>query len=133
MTVISQPGSSLGSRILVVDDYLDIRILLERTIRRDGHQVLVAADAESAIEMLAINPVDVVLTDVELPDQNGLELTRTIKQMYPDTEVIVVTGHATMEVVARALRLGAFDYISKPFNDLTLVRAAVNRALESGR
>ena len=130
MTVISQPGSSLGSRILVVDDYLDIRILLERTIRRDGHQVLAAADAESAIEMLAINPVDVVFTDVELPDQNGLELTRTIKQMYPDTEVIVVTGHATMEVVARALRLGAFDYISKPFNDLTLVRAAVNRALE---
>ena len=130
MTVISQPGSSLGSRILVVDDYLDIRILLERTIRRDGHQVLVAADAESAIDMLASNPVDVVLTDVELPDQNGLELTHTIKQNYPDTEVIVVTGHATMEVVARALRLGAFDYISKPFNDLALVRAAVNRALE---
>ena len=130
MTVISQPGSSLGSRILVVDDYLDIRILLERTIRRDGHQVLVAPDAESAMDMLSSNPVDVVLTDVELPDQNGLELTRTIKQNYPDTEVIVVTGHATMEVVARALRLGAFDYISKPFNDLTLVRAAVNRALE---
>ncbi|MBT6176972.1 MAG: response regulator [Deltaproteobacteria bacterium] len=130
MTGISQPGSALGSRILVVDDYLDIRILLERTIRRDGHQVLVAADAESAMDMLASNPVDVVLTDVELPDQNGLELTRSIKQAYPDTEVIVVTGHATMEVVARALHLGAFDYISKPFNDLALVRAAVNRALE---
>ena len=80
MAVISQPGRALGSRILVVDDYLDIRILLERTIRRDGHQVLVAADAESAMDMLASNPVDVVLTDVELPDQNGLELTRSIKQ-----------------------------------------------------
>ena len=101
MTLISQPGSSLGSRILVVDDYLDIRILLERTIRRDGHQVLVAADAESAMDMLSSNPVDVVLTDVELPDQNGLELTHTIKQNYPETEASL-TGHATMEVVARA-------------------------------
>lgn len=130
MAAISRPHDALGSRILVVDDYLDIRILLERTIRRDGHQVLVAPDSQSAMEILTGNPVDVVLTDVELPDQNGLELMSAIKEESPDTEVIVVTGHATMEVVARALRLGAFDYIAKPFDDLALVRAAVNRALE---
>ena len=98
-----------SGRILIVDDYPDIRTLLERAVLRDGHEVILAPDAETALELLEEAPVHVVLADIELPKMDGLALTEQIKEKNPSTEVIVVTGHATMEHVSKALRLGAFD------------------------
>ena len=76
---------------------------------------------------------DVVITDLDLPDSNGIELTGWIRERGSDAEVIVITGHASMDTVSDALRLGAFDYLTKPFDDLTLVVRCVERALEKQR
>ena len=124
---------SLPGKLLVVDDFADIRLLLETAFRAAGHEVVSAADVQGAKEELEEEDFDVVITDLDLPDSNGIELTGWIRERGSDAEVIVITGHASMDTVSDALRLGAFDYLTKPFDDLTLVVRCVERALEKQR
>ena len=124
---------SLPGKLLVVDDFADIRLLLETAFRAAGHEVVSAADVQGAKEELEEEDFDVVITDLDLPDSNGIELTGWIRERGSDAEVIVITGHASMDTLSDALRLGAFDYLTKPFDDLTLVVRCVERALEKQR
>ena len=118
---------SLPGKLLVVDDFADIRLLLETAFRAAGHEVVSAADVQGAKEELEEEDFDVVITDLDLPDSNGIELTGWIRERGSDAEVIVITGHASMDTVSDALRLGAFDYLTKPFDDLTLVVRCVEQ------
>lgn len=115
--------------VLVVDDEPGIRQGLERTLARLGCRVANAADGQSALDALAREPFSIVLLDLKMPGMDGLEVLRRISQLYPDILVIVITGYATAEAATEAMKLGAYDFVSKPFQPGRL-RVTVGRAIE---
>ena len=126
------PGSS-GSVLLVDDEPLLLRAL-QRILRGDGHRIALAESAEQAEEALAGDPeVDVVVLDLLLGRHSGLELLERVKRERPELEVIVITGHASIESAVDCIRSGAFDYLEKPFDDVHRVRSTVRQAVERKR
>lgn len=113
--------------ILVVDDEAVIRDLCARVFQ--GYRVLQAESGSAALALLEREKVDVVLADVMMPNMNGLDLLRTIKERSPNQVVIVMTGYADKDVILRALKASADDFVTKPINLLQL-RSAVDHALE---
>lgn len=99
--------------VLVIDDEPKIRTLLSRLIQSEGFEVVEAADAKSALKKISNHDIDVVFCDVKLPDADGVELTRKIKQEYPLTEVILLTAYGNIADGVLATKNGAFDYITK--------------------
>jgi DNA-binding NtrC family response regulator len=120
-----------GGRVLIVDDTADLRSLL-RNILAPPHDVVLAPDGMVAFAKLEAAPFDVVLTDVRMPGPDGFELARMIRKRWPLTEVVFMTAFASVPEAVDALRLGAYDYVAKPFHpdDVTLLIA---RALERRR
>ena len=121
---------AIGCLILVVDDEEDVRLLLEREIRDLGHEVVSVPDANAAILQMVERPFDIVITDIRMPGMTGIELTEWIKGENPETDVIVITAYASVDTAAGALRLGAFDYLTKPFGEIELLTSSINRAVE---
>jgi diguanylate cyclase (GGDEF)-like protein len=122
-------------RVLVVDDARTVRRLLAGFLRRVGYQVFAAADGEEALARLSQRPIDVVVTDLNMPRLGGLELLEAVRRLDRPPEVIILTGtHAEdIQAAVRALRLGAHDYLTKPPGSLDEVALAVQRALEKKR
>jgi len=121
----------MPTHILVVDDEVSIHELVAEYLRGRGWSVDVARDGREARALLAAGRYDVMLTDLKLPDVEGLELVRHAARRLPAVPGVVMTGYATVEGVVRALRLGAADFVLKPFKlrDLyTLLEGAVTRA-----
>ncbi len=116
-------------RALIIDDEPDIRELLEITLARMGLDTLAAVDIASARERLARQRFDLCLTDMRLPDGDGIELVRHINQHYPELPVAVITAHGNMETAIEALKAGAFDFISKPV-DLATLRQLIASAMK---
>ena len=114
---------------LVVDDEPDIRELLEITLGRMGIDTAAADTLTAARARLTQTHFDLCLTDMRLPDGNGIELVEHIQKNYPDTPVAVITAHGSMEAAISALKAGAFDFVSKPV-DLQALRNLVNAALK---
>lgn len=114
---------------LVVDDERDIRELLVLTLGRMGLIVDTAADVASAKAQLAANKYDICLTDMRLPDGNGLEVITHLNQRYPETPVAMITAFGNVEAAVDALKAGAFDFVSKPV-DLAVLRRLVQHALD---
>jgi len=120
------------ARILVVDDEKSMRDLLSITLEKEGYDVLTAAGGEPAIEALHRESVDAVITDLRMPKVDGLQVLRVAKEISPDTAVIVITAVASTETAVEAMKLGAYDYITKPFK-LDEVNLIVRNALERKR
>ncbi len=120
------------ARVLVVDDEKSMRDLLSITLEKEGYDVATAAGGEPAIEALRRDPTDVVITDLRMPKVDGLQVLRTAKEISPDMAVIVVTAVASTETAVEAMKLGAYDYITKPFK-LDEVSLIVRNALERKR
>ena len=120
-----------GGRVLIVDDVSDMRSLL-RDILAPRHDVVLAPDGMVAYARLEAASFDVVLTDVRMPGPDGFELARLIRKKWPLTEVVFMTAFASIPEAVDALRLGAYDYVAKPFHpdDVSLLIA---RALERQR
>ncbi len=116
---------------LIVDDEPDIRELLELTLGRMNIDTRSAANLSDARALLTENHFDLCLTDMRLPDGDGLELVETIQIDYPELPVAVITAHGNMETAVQALKVGAFDFVSKPV-DLQILRNLVNSALKLG-
>jgi signal transduction histidine kinase len=114
--------------ILVVDDEIGPRESL-RVILKPYYNVYAVEKAQDAIEMLNLIPVDLVTLDLKMPGLSGTKVLEKIKQHDPDIEAIIITGYGSMDTAVEGLRLGAFDYISKPF-DVNHILALVRRALE---
>ena len=114
---------------MVVDDESAIRSLVATVLTRAGYQVTEIGDAAALRESLASPEPDLILLDLKLPDGDGLELLPELKKQWPNTEVIVLTGHATIDAAVNATKLGAYDFQTKPFDHKTLL-LAVERALE---
>jgi len=116
---------------LIVDDEPDIRELLELTLGRMDIDTRSAANLADAHRLLGETSVDLCLTDMRLPDGDGLELVDYIQQNFPDLPVAVITAHGSMEIAVQALKAGAFDFVSKPI-DLQVLRNLVKGALKLG-
>jgi len=106
------------------------RLLLAREISDRGHEVVVAADSAQAMEEMGRGNFDVVLTDIRMPGMDGMELTEWIKRTRPDTDVIVMTGYSSLESSATAVRMGASDYLLKPFREIDTVTSSIDRAIQ---
>ena len=117
-----------NGRLLVVDDALETVEVLRRNLEACGYQVSVADSVATAVEVLARTPVDLVITDLRMPGASGLDLVRHVREVYADTEVMVITGYPSIDTAVRAVKTGADDYLAKPFTDDELA-AAVSRAL----
>src|SRR5215510_7430707 len=102
------------ARVLIVDDEKSMRDLLSITLEKEGYDVETAAGGESAIEMLHRETVDAVITDLRMPKVDGLQVLRAAKESSPDIAVIVITAVASTETAVEAMKLGAYDYITKP-------------------
>ncbi|MBE0617662.1 MAG: sigma-54-dependent Fis family transcriptional regulator, partial [Proteobacteria bacterium] len=117
------------ARILVVDDEQSMREFLEILLRKQGHEVETRSDAASAREVLAVTEYDLAITDLRLPGGSGIDVLAAARGAHPDTEVVVITAFGTAESAVEAMKLGAYDYVTKPFK-VEEIRITVQKALE---
>ena len=115
-------------RILVVDDEDIVRTSCSRTLSPEGYDVRLAKNGAEGLKMANEERFDLVLTDLKMPDMDGIEVLRIIKEQWPETAVIIVTGYQTVDTAVKAIKLGAYDYIEKPFTPDALI-TAVREAL----
>ena len=113
-------------RILVVDDEKSIRVTFKEILSGAGYEVHLAENADETISVLKLQPIDVVLADIILPGMSNVEILQIIYDLTPYLEVILMTGKPTLETAAKAVRLGAFDYLMKPISQNTLLNNVAN-------
>lgn len=119
------------SRILIVDDEPSIRRILQVAFEKVGYVPLVAEDAEQAVAIVKSEELDCVVTDVTMPGRSGYELLREIKAGFPSLPVVIITAYGTIPQAVQAIRDGAFEYVTKPF-DLEVLKKVVANALSTG-
>jgi len=117
-------------KVLVIDDERGIRDMLSYALGKEGYIVFTAENGEIGIEKVKKEDIDVVITDIKMPGLDGVTVLGKIKEIKPNTEVIVATGYASMETAIESLRKGAYDYINKPFN-INELSALVSKAYET--
>ncbi|MBI4231230.1 MAG: sigma-54-dependent Fis family transcriptional regulator, partial [Planctomycetes bacterium] len=127
--------SARASRILLVDDDESLRSFLTLLLQKEGYEVRTAASYSEAVEAFRSHGADLVLQDVRLPDRGGIDLLRSLREIDPQALVVVMTAYTTWSDAVEAMRLGAFDYLRKPFDNddikTTLSRALRLRALRA--
>jgi DNA-binding response OmpR family regulator len=104
------------AHVLIVDDENTLRYFLKRTLEDEGYRVSEAADGQTALDLLARENFDLALVDLRMAGVDGLEVMRQFRQQSPETQIIIVTGYASVPSAVEALRHGAHDYLTKPFN-----------------
>jgi DNA-binding NtrC family response regulator len=119
----------LKANILIVDDEEVVCKSCEKVFKRSGHDVHYTLSGKEAIKILETETFDVVFTDLKMMDIGGMEVLQTVKQKYPDTIVVIITGYATIASAVETMRYGAFDYLPKPFTPSELL-AVLDRAMD---
>jgi two-component system response regulator AtoC len=117
-------------QVLIVDDEPNLRKILAAQLSRDGYEVLTAEDGEQGLQALKDNHIDLVITDLKMPKVDGMTLLREALRLDPDLPVVMITAHGTVDTAVEALKTGAFDYLTKPF-DKDEVRQIVGKALKT--
>jgi two-component system, NtrC family, response regulator PilR len=117
-------------RILVVDDERSMRELLAIVLRREGYEVMLAENGRAAIDLIEREPVDLLISDIKMPDLSGVEVLRAAKKVDQDILGIMITAFASTDTAVEAMRLGACDYLSKPF-DIDLLKMKVREKIEN--
>jgi two-component system response regulator PilR (NtrC family) len=125
-------ATATATKILVVDDERSMRELLAIVLKREGHDVLLADNGQSAVELLEREPIELLISDIRMPDMSGVEVLGAAQRLNPDVIGIMITAYASTETAVEALRLGAYDYLSKPFN-VDELKLKVRKALERKR
>jgi two-component system response regulator AtoC len=123
-------SEDLRIRLLIVDDEQSIRKLCMTVGEALGFICMEAGSGESALALLEEQPAHIILTDMVMPNMSGLEFLERVKKMLPRTEVAVMTGHGSVETAVQAMKLGAYDYIGKPFSPLEELRLFLRRMAE---
>jgi two-component system sensor histidine kinase/response regulator len=119
-------------RVLIVDDEEYIRLSLSELLIHIGFEVATTANGEDALRKLAENRFDIAFMDIKIPGMNGVELLGRVREKYPDVSVIMMTGYATVENAVEAVKLGAYDFLKKPY-DIEEIKVSINRLLEKRR
>lgn len=125
--------SQEGLRILVVDDEETLRTVVGQVIAELGHEVTTAASGEEALVLFRRAPFPLVLADIVMGGMSGLDLLDELKLIDPQTHVVIMTSNASLDSATAALRSGAYDYLTKPFEDIEVIAALVRRAVQSIR
>jgi two-component system, NtrC family, response regulator HydG len=115
--------------LLVADDDPGLRESLERTLTREGYRVVLASDGRAALERVQAGGIDLIVTDLRMPGLTGLELLRAAKAILPDVDVILLTAFGTVEEAVKAMKDGAYDFLTKPFRREQLIKL-IDKALE---
>lgn len=123
----------MKTQLLIVDDEAEIRELLRRHFRYAGHEVETAGNGVEALERLARVRTDVVVSDIQMPEMDGVELLRRVRQEYPMTRVIMITGYVSQSNILSCMRLGAETCVFKPIESLDELDAAVTQAVRTVR
>jgi DNA-binding NtrC family response regulator len=118
------------TKILVVDDEHLIRWSLEQNLKKQGYEVVVASNGEEALKQVHEDPPDLVLLDIQMPGITGIEVLEKVKEIDEDIIVIMITAHGGLETAVSAMRMGAYDYINKPFN-LDELAIVIRKSLET--
>jgi len=113
-------------KILVIDDEGIVRTSCSRALSPEGYEVASAKNGSEGLKLLEGGKFDIVLTDLKMPDMDGIEILRKVKEKWPETEVIIITGYQTVDTAVKSIKLGAFDYLEKPFTPDTLIAAVTN-------
>ncbi len=124
-----QVAPSPPPHILVMEDEVTVGKGLEMVLEEEGYMVDLALNGKSAIETFRKKDFDLLVADLRLPDINGMEVIRTVKETRPETAVVVITGYASVDSVVESMKLGAYDYLSKPFTD-DQIKTTVDNALK---
>jgi len=117
------------AKILVVDDEEIVLKSCRKILEGDGYQVLTTLSGQEAFDLLEKEPFDIIITDMKMPEIDGMEVLKTVREKYPDTIVIMITGYSTVQSAVQAMKLGAFDYIPKPFTPEEVL-IVIEKALE---
>ena len=117
-----------NEKILIVDDMKEIREILSSFLEEDGYVIYTAENGKKALELIKEKEIDMVLTDVRMPEMNGYDLTKIIKKMNPKIGIIIMTAYTSIYTEGDIRKIGADDFISKPFN-LTDVSEKVERVI----
>src|SRR3989304_6310653 len=117
------------SRVLVIDDEKNLLEFLNIMLSQEGYDVAVACGGKEAIDILKNNAFDVVVTDIKMPRIGGLEALKFIKENSPDTMVVMITAFASHETAVEAMKAGAYDYVTKPFNN-DQIKLVIKKAIE---
>lgn len=120
----------MKSRILVVDDEESIREFLEIMLKKEGYEVTIAEDGAKAKDILTKKSFDMIISDLQMPNMTGIELLKHVKESYPDTVFMLITAFGTTETAVDAMKMGAYDYVTKPFK-IDEVRMNIANALRS--
>ncbi|HEY0883568.1 MAG TPA: sigma-54 dependent transcriptional regulator, partial [Archangium sp.] len=124
---------SSKARVLVVDDDPAVCRAAAEILKRDGHSVLALNDAIEALSAVKEPDIDVAVFDIKMPHLSGMDLLKAVKQARGDVEVIMMTGFATVETAVEAVKGGAYDFLTKPFENIDVLSLAVKRAIEKKR
>ena len=116
--------------ILVIDDEEVVRVLFQSLLEEEGYTTLLAEDGQRGIQMLGQHTPAVALVDKNLPDISGLDLIASEKKRHPNTEFIMITGYASLDSAVKAMEVGAFSYLTKPFVDMDVVMDRIRAALD---
>lgn len=122
-----------NAQILIIDDEVVVGTFFRRLLKMKGYDVSVAVNGAEAARLIQETAFNVAMVDLKLPDTSGLSLLRMIKEMQPSCEAIMMTGYSTTKTAVRAIQLGAFDYLEKPFEDIDEVENLIHKAVEYGR
>ncbi len=121
--------SSLTKKILVVDDEIGIRQSLKKILEKEGFDVVTASNGEEAFKLIRGSDIDLLISDIRMAGMDGLELLKVCKSISPYTEVIMITGYASVDTAVDSMKQGAYDYITKPFKKADILKA-VGKAIE---
>ena len=103
-------------QILIADDEPNLRRVLSAQLTRDGYDVHAVEDGQKALEALSDHHIDVIISDLRMPRVDGLSLLKQVQESHPDIPVIMITAHGTVDTAVEALKLGAYDFVTKPFD-----------------
>ena len=126
-----EPAVAPEKHVLIVDDDASILGIVSEVLGDDGYTVSTASSGEEAVDILRDNQFSLVMSDIRLPGINGVEVLEHIKRVSPRTNVIMITSHASLDTSIDAIKHGAYDYLLKPFEDLSLISSAAKRAIEA--
>ena len=118
----------MDNRILVVDDEESIRTVLRTLLSRMGYKVFLACDGQQALDFLATQDVDCVMTDLRMPNMDGMKLLENLQQTHPEVPVVVLTAHGSVDTAVEAIKLGAFDFLSRAVTTMTSLMSLRRRS-----
>ncbi|MFC1854991.1 response regulator [Thermodesulfobacteriota bacterium] len=130
---MSEISDKMKSKVLIIDDESDIRFLIKSILAKEGYDIFEAQNGPEGIKLFNEMPIDLVITDVKMPGMNGIEVLRELKNINSEVEVVILTGHGNLEMAISAIKESAYDFVTKPLDNIQSLITTVKTGLEKRR